>query len=76
MRFNGSLDDFRVYNRKLSPWEVYQIYGEMAWYKLDETSGTVCHRLDRSRAGRSVQRQPHAERDRQRRLHAGNRRRV
>ncbi len=40
-RFAGRLDDFRVYNRKLSPWEVYQIYGLMAWYKLDETSGTI-----------------------------------
>jgi hypothetical protein len=40
-RMAGSLDDIRVYNRKLSPWEVYQIYGLMAWYKFDETSGTA-----------------------------------
>jgi hypothetical protein len=25
----------------MSPWEVYQIYGLMAWYKFDETSGTT-----------------------------------
>ncbi len=42
-RMAGGLDDFRVYNRKLSPWEVYQIYGLMAWYKLDETSGTTAN---------------------------------
>jgi hypothetical protein len=40
-RLAGSLDDVRVYNRKLSPWEIYQIYGLMAWYKFDETSGTT-----------------------------------
>jgi hypothetical protein len=40
-RFAGALDDIRVYNRKLSPWEAYQVYGLMAWYKLDETSGTT-----------------------------------
>lgn len=40
-RLAGSLDDVRVYNRKLSPWEVYQVFGLMAWYKLDETSGTA-----------------------------------
>ncbi len=39
--FPGALDDIRVYNRKLSAWEVSQLYGLMAWYKLDETSGTV-----------------------------------
>jgi hypothetical protein len=40
-RMAGSLDDVRIYNRKLSPWEIYQIYGLMAWYKFDETSGTM-----------------------------------
>ncbi|HYO24314.1 MAG TPA: LamG domain-containing protein [Lacipirellulaceae bacterium] len=40
-RFAGGMDDVRIYNRKLSPWEVYQIYGLMAWYKLDEASGTA-----------------------------------
>ncbi len=40
-RFAGQLDDFRVYNRKLNPWEVYELYGLVGWYKLDETGGTV-----------------------------------
>lgn len=39
--FPGALDDIRVYNRKLSAWEVSELYGLMAWYKLDESSGTV-----------------------------------
>jgi len=40
-RFQGTIDDFRVYNRRLSQAEVYQIYGLAGWYKLDETAGTV-----------------------------------
>jgi hypothetical protein len=40
-RFAGALDDIRVYNRKMSAWEAYEVFGLMAWYKLDETSGTV-----------------------------------
>jgi hypothetical protein len=40
-RFDGALDDFRVYNRKLDASEVFELFGMMAWYKLDETSGTV-----------------------------------
>jgi hypothetical protein len=40
-RLIGALDDIRIYNRKMSPWEVYQVYGLMAWYKFDETSGTT-----------------------------------
>jgi hypothetical protein len=40
-RFAGALDDFRVYSRKLSQAEIYQIFGLAAWYKLDETSGTT-----------------------------------
>jgi hypothetical protein len=39
--FNGTLDDFRVYNRKLSHAEIYQLYGLVGWYKMDEPSGTV-----------------------------------
>jgi hypothetical protein len=39
--FAGALDDFRVYNRKLSAAEVSELFGLMAWYKLDETSGTL-----------------------------------
>ncbi|HEX6960635.1 MAG TPA: LamG domain-containing protein, partial [Lacipirellula sp.] len=39
--FNGAIDDFRVFNRKLTAAEVSEIYGLLAWYKLDETSGTV-----------------------------------
>jgi hypothetical protein len=37
----GALDDFRVYNRKLTQPEVYELYGLVGWYKLDETVGTV-----------------------------------
>ncbi|MCA9237651.1 MAG: LamG domain-containing protein [Planctomycetales bacterium] len=39
--FSGAVDDFRIYNRKLSQQEIYEIYGLVAWYKLDETSGTL-----------------------------------
>jgi hypothetical protein len=39
--FGGALDDFRVYNRKLTAAEISELYGLVAWYKLDETSGTV-----------------------------------
>jgi hypothetical protein len=40
-RFKGALDDFRVYNRKLTPGEINQLYGLVGWYKLDEVGGTV-----------------------------------
>lgn len=39
-RFSGALDDVRLYNRKLSPAEIYEVFGMTGWYKLDETSGT------------------------------------
>ena len=49
--FNGSVDDVRIYNRSLSVAEIGQIYtGSQpvncdqscaAWWKLDETSGTI-----------------------------------
>jgi hypothetical protein len=40
-RFKGALDDFRIYNRKLTPGEINQLYGLVGWYKLDEVGGTV-----------------------------------
>ncbi len=39
--WKGALRDFRVYNRKLSQAEVYELYGLVGWYKLNETSGSV-----------------------------------
>lgn len=39
--FRGALDDFRIYSRKLSAPDIYELYGLEAWYKLDETSGNV-----------------------------------
>jgi Concanavalin A-like lectin/glucanases superfamily len=42
-RFDGALDDFRIYNRKLDATEVFDLFGLVAWYKLDETSGTVAY---------------------------------
>ena len=38
--WNGALDEFRVYNRWLSVSEVNDLYGRLAYWKLDETSGT------------------------------------
>jgi hypothetical protein len=40
-RFDGDLDDIRIYNRKLTQAEIYDVYGLAAWYKLDEVSGSV-----------------------------------
>jgi hypothetical protein len=40
-RFDGALDDFRIYNRKLDAGDVYGLFGLKAWYKLDEPSGAV-----------------------------------
>ncbi len=37
----GSLRDFRIYNRKLSAAEIGDLAGLAAYWKLDETSGTV-----------------------------------
>ncbi len=42
-RFNGALDDFRIYNRKLSVGEIAELYGLIGWWKLDEGSGTVAY---------------------------------
>jgi hypothetical protein len=48
--YKGSLDDFRIYNRVLSPAEIAQLAGITAgdtrlvgWWKLDETSGTIAY---------------------------------
>ena len=59
-RFDGALDDFRIYNRKLDASEVFEIFGLMAWYKLDETSGTVA--VDSTGLGNDGARSPAARR--------------
>jgi len=48
--FSGSLDDFRIYNRVLSQPEIGQLAAIagpdsslVAWWKLDETSGTIVY---------------------------------
>jgi hypothetical protein len=38
-RFSGALDDFRIYNRKLSAAEIAEIYGLVRHWKLDEMAG-------------------------------------
>ncbi|MCC6494495.1 MAG: hypothetical protein IT424_15910 [Pirellulales bacterium] len=38
-RFDGDLDDVRIYNRKLTQAEIFDVYGLAAWYKLDEVAG-------------------------------------
>ncbi len=42
-RFNGSIDEMRMYNRALSPAEVQQLYnfapGPVGWWKMDEKTG-------------------------------------
>ncbi len=40
-RFDGALDEFRIYNRWLSVAEINDLYGRLAYWKLDETSGSV-----------------------------------
>ena len=40
-RFNGAIDDFRIFNRKISVREINALYGRLAHWKLDETSGSV-----------------------------------
>jgi Concanavalin A-like lectin/glucanases superfamily/The GLUG motif len=40
MLFNGTLDDFRIYNRALSADEVSGLYGLTAFWKFDDASGT------------------------------------
>jgi hypothetical protein len=49
-RFAGVLDDVRVYNRKLSAAEVYEVYGLVGWYRFNEASGTVA--IDSTGLGR------------------------
>ena len=39
--FNGDVRDVRIYNRPLTVGEVNTLYGRLAYWKLDETSGTV-----------------------------------
>ncbi|MEM1304621.1 MAG: LamG domain-containing protein, partial [Planctomycetota bacterium] len=40
-RFNGDMDDVRVYSVELTLAEVQELYGLLAHYTLDETSGTT-----------------------------------
>lgn len=40
-RFNGALDDVRIYDRKITQAEVAELYGLLGHWKLDENSGTV-----------------------------------
>ncbi|WP_425399780.1 LamG-like jellyroll fold domain-containing protein [Aeoliella sp.] len=42
-RFNGALDDVRVYNYEISETEVAELYGLIGHWKLDESSGTVAN---------------------------------
>ena len=39
--FEGGIRDFRIYNRSLTPSEKSELSGLAAYWKLDETSGTV-----------------------------------
>ena len=39
--WKGALRDFRVYSTKLSPAEIAELYGIVAHWTFDETSGTV-----------------------------------
>ncbi|MAT69753.1 MAG: hypothetical protein CMJ58_09535 [Planctomycetaceae bacterium] len=48
-RFAGAIDDFRVYNRKLSAAEIADIYGLVGWWRFEEGSGSVA--ADSSGAG-------------------------
>ncbi|OGG01585.1 hypothetical protein A2Z33_04555 [Candidatus Gottesmanbacteria bacterium RBG_16_52_11] len=45
--WNGKIDDVRIYDRALSPAEISQLYnwapGPVAWWKLDEGSGSNAH---------------------------------
>jgi hypothetical protein len=52
-RFAGLMDDFRVYNRRLALPEIYEVYGLVGWYKLNETSGNVA--VDSTGLGRDGQ---------------------
>jgi hypothetical protein len=39
--WNGGLRDFRVYNRRINPAEIAQLYGMVGYWKLDEASGVA-----------------------------------
>jgi hypothetical protein len=39
--WQGALCDFRVYNRRLCPREIAQLYGAIGYWTLNETSGTA-----------------------------------
>jgi len=39
--WEGAMRDFRIYATKLSPAEIAELYGIVAYWKLDETSGLV-----------------------------------
>lgn len=49
--WNGALRDVRVYNRKLCPAEIEELYGLVGHWKLNETSGTSA--ADSSGMGRT-----------------------
>ncbi len=53
--FDGQLDDFRIYNRALSPDEVRRLSewapGPVAYWKLDETGGTIAYDSAASSSG-------------------------
>jgi hypothetical protein len=49
--WSGALRDVRVYNRKLCPTEIEQLYGLNGYWKLDETSGSTA--ADSSGMGRN-----------------------
>ncbi len=46
-RFNGTIDDVRIYNRALSPAEITKLYdwapGPVGWWKMDENTGEVAN---------------------------------
>ncbi|MBX3434119.1 MAG: LamG domain-containing protein [Pirellulales bacterium] len=48
-RFNGAVDDFRIYSKELTAAEIAELYGLVGHWKLDETAGTTV--ADSSGAG-------------------------
>lgn len=42
-QLDGRVFDARLYNRAISQAEIAEIYGLVAWWKLDETSGSVAY---------------------------------
>jgi hypothetical protein len=49
--WSGALRDVRVYNRKLCPSEIQDLYGLILYWKMDETSGSTA--ADSSGLGRN-----------------------